>query len=713
MSHGAIFRKWQLFLCGNQGACTLIFNLNLRSRYAWVALVLLLLGVVFVLSSFPKVRLEFTILRLKATGSLAGVGWLDIFRMSRPGSHFNLPELATTPNPYAVIRNPYSSPADISSGSALFQSHCAGCHGANGSGGPGGPALPQRQMVQGGGDWALFRTISSGLPGTAMPGSRLPWLDKWRLVAYLRSLMLRSELSPDSIPALTVHPVPYESIRVADQNRNNWLTYSGSYDSHRFSPNRQITPANAGGLRLLWMRQYGTSEPSIETSPLVIDGYMFVTVPPNRVEALDANTGALIWAYDRDLPARLSLCCRYVNRGLAVLGSTLFLGTLDAHLVALDINTGQVSWDVEIANYKAGYSITSAALALKNLVITGVAGGEYGIRGFIDARDAATGKLVWRFNTIPQPGQPGAETWEGNAWRTGGGPTWLTGSFDPDTNLIYWPTGNPSPNFEGNTRRGDNLYTNSVVALDADRGTLQWYFQFTPHDVFDWDATEIVVLLDRDVAGKRQRLLAQADRNGFYYLLDRETGAFLSAHPFATQTWADGIDSRGRPEINPGAQPTEAGSTVYPGVGGATNWQSPSYSPVTGLMYVPVLDWGGIFYKRHAEYHPGELFEGGSFQFFPNASSQGAVRALNAVTGEVRWEYRNPATNIGGLLSTSGGVVFGSQDQTFFALDANTGQELWHVNTGGRTVAAPVTFLYQGRQMVTIAAGHDILTFGL
>jgi alcohol dehydrogenase (cytochrome c) len=691
-----------------------MFNVTLRSRWAWVAIVLLLLGVVLALS-VPKVRLGLAIVWSKTIGSLPDVGWKDLYRMVRSGSHFNLPELAKTPNPYAAIRNPYSSAADVSAGNELFGSQCATCHGAAGSGGPGGPNLLHRQMAQGSSDWALFRTVSLGIPGTAMPASSLPWLDKWRLVAYVRSLTLQTELSLNSEAALDLHtqPVRYEAIRVADQNLNNWLTYSGSYDSHRFSPDSQISSANASGLRLLWMRQYNAQEPSIETSPLVVDGYMFVTVPPNRVEALNAKTGNLIWAYDRDLPEHLSLCCGRVNRGLAVLGSTLYFGTLDAHLVALDISTGSVSWDVKIADYKTGYSITSAPLTLKNLVITGVAGGEFGARGFIDARDAVTGKEVWRFDTIPQPGQPGANTWDDNSARTGGGPTWLTGSFDPDCNLIYWPTGNPSPNFDGNARRGDNLFTNSVVALNADHGTLQWYFQFSPHDVFDWDATEIVVLLDGNIAGKRQRILAQANRSGFFYLLDAETGTFLLAKPFAKETWADGIDSHGRPIVSPKAHPTEKGTAIFPGVGGATNWESPSYSPITGLMYVPVLDWGGIFYAKHAEYRPGEEFLGGSFQFFDIASAQGAVRALNPMTGEVRWEYRKSATNVGGLLSTSGGVVFGSQDQTFFALDANTGHELWRVITGGRVVAAPITFLCEGKQMVTIAAGRDILTFGL
>jgi alcohol dehydrogenase (cytochrome c) len=549
-----------------------------------------------------------------------------------------------------------------------------------------------------------------------MPPSGLSEREKWRLVAYVKSLMAGSKPPGDSMSASgipTLEPVLYDEIRAADHFPDRWLTYSGTYDGHRFSSNNQITPANAAGLRLLWMRQYDTSGSYLETSPLVVGGYMFVSVPPNRVEALDAKTGTLIWAYDRALPEHLSVCCGYGNRGLAVLGSTLFLGTLDAHLVALDIKTGRVSWDVAIADYNAGYSITGAPLALKNLVITGIAGGEYGIRGFIEARDAATGKQVWRFDTIPQPGQPGADTWEGHAWKTGGGPTWLTGSFDPDANLVYWPTGNPSPNYEGEARAGDNLYTNSVVALDADHGTLRWYFQVMPHDVFDWDATEIIVLFDRNTADKRQRLLAQANRNGFFYVLDRQTGLLRLARPVGKETWADGIDSLGRPVVSATAHPTTGGTNLYPGVGGGANWQSPSYSPLTGFLYVPIMDWGGVFYKGHAEYRPGEFFTGGFFQHFTDVRPEAAVRAVKAETGEVQWEYRNPASSLGGLLSTGGGIVFGSQQQYFFALDAKTGHELWRVGTGGHVAAAPITFLCGGKQMVTIAAGNDILTFGL
>ena len=502
-----------------------------RTAAVWAVIALLLLGFLFALSYLPQARWRIAAVRLKASNSLPDIGWGDLLKMiSRRGNAYHLDKIVDTPNPYLVIEDPYSSSADISDGQNLFRDHCAGCHGADGSGGTAGPNLHARLMAHGGGDWALLQKPSlSGVPGTAMPASSLTEDDKWRLVAFVKSMQPTTlNAAMPSIPATgahALHAVGYEQIVAAGHDSNNWLTYSGSYDGHRFSSDDQIKPTNVGGLRLLWSRQYTTTEKSVETSPLVVDGYMFVTAPPSHVEALDAKTGAVIWTYDRQLPDQISVCCGVVNRGLAILGNTLFLGTLDAHLIALDAKTGKVLWDEQIADYKSGYSITGAPLALKNMVITGVAGGEYGIRGFITARDAATGKEIWRFYTIPEPGQPGSETWDGrDAWKTGGGPAWITGSFDPEANVIYWPTGNPSPNFEGNERPGDDLYSNSVLALDADRGTLRWYFQFTPHDLYDWDGTEIVMLFDTTVGGRREQLLGQADRNGYYYLLDRRLG---------------------------------------------------------------------------------------------------------------------------------------------------------------------------------------------
>jgi alcohol dehydrogenase (cytochrome c) len=683
-----------------------------------VLLLVGLVGSVLLLLSVPRFRWRVEIVRVKAAGGLSDITWRELFHLSRRGDPFHLQGLARTPNAYLVIKNPFVSADDVLAGERIFQTNCALCHGAHGVEGTAGPALQQRQMSKGDSDWALFKTISKGITGTAMPPCSLPENDRWRLVAYVKSLAKGPEshsASPLLLRLQEIGPVRYEDILASGQDSQRWLTYSGSYDGHRFSPNDQITTADASKLRLLWMRQYATTEGAqIETSPLIVDGFMFITVPPNRVEALDAKTGALVWSYDRELPAHLSVCCGYVNRGLAVLGNTLFLGTLDAHLVALDMKTGLVSWDVEIASYKDGYSITSAPLAFKNMVVTGVAGGEYGIRGFIDARDSLTGREIWRFDTIPRPGQPGAETWEESALKTGGGPTWLTGTFDPELNLIYWPVGNPSPNYNGDDRKGDNLYTNSVVALDVDRGDLRWYFQFTPHDLHDWDATEILVSFDKTVDGKRERLLGQADRNAFYYVLDRENGHFRMARPVTKQTWAKEIDAHGRPVMNLAAVPTAEGSTIFPSVGGATNWMSPSYSPITGFIYVPVREWSGVFYSGTFEYHPGEFFLGGHSQILENPPPKGVVRAFDALTGELKWEYANNTTSsVGGLLSTGGGVVFGSVGPFFLALDAKTGRELWRIDTGGWIKAAPVTYSIDGKQIVTIAAGHDLLSFGL
>ncbi len=696
--------------------------LSKNGRIRFVPIILGILTIVFVASvlmvlSVPRFRWRVEIVWLKATGGMTDITWKDLYHMNRHGDPFNLKDLVPTRSAYLAIKNPYASAQDVEDGGKVFQSNCSFCHGTNGVGGGAGPALKGRAMEKGSSDWALFKTVSNGIAGTAMPSSSLPEVDRWKLVGYVRFLAEGVETHSDSPFASRIAhitPVSYEDILASQKDSRQWLTYSGSYDGQRFSPDDQITAANASHLRLQWMRQYTTTETLIETSPLVVDGFMFITVPPNRVEALDAKTGALIWSYDRKLPQHLSACCGYVNRGLAVLGNMVYFGTLDSHLIALDMRTGEVSWDVEIAPYQQGYSITSAPLALKNMVITGVAGGEYGARGFVDARDAVTGKEIWRFNTIPEPGQPGSETWEPDALKTGGGPTWLTGTYDRDLNVIYWPVGNPSPNYNGDGRKGDNLYTDCVVALDADHGTLRWYFQFTPHDVYDWDATEILIAFNKTVAGKTERLLGQADRNAFYYVFDRDTGHFRNAHPIAKETWASKIDDQGRPVINPAAIPTPAGATVFPASGGATNWMSPSYSPITGLMYVPIREWGGIFFSKDGKYQQGEVFTEGSSETLNSPPPIGVVRALDASTGEVRWEFNsNKTSTVGGLTSTRGGVVFGSAGQAFIVLDANTGHELWRMETGGWVKAAPVTYMIDGKQMVTVAAGHDLLTFGL
>lgn len=688
-----------------------------QRKRVWLSIGLLgflvvVMGIATVSLIVPRYRWRVDIVYLKARGQIHGITWRELYALDRRGDPFHLKTLPITRNPYLTIQNPFSSNANIAEGERLFQSNCGLCHGSKGQGGRSGPSLQQRQMVMGGSDWALFKTISNGIAGTGMPPSLLRENERWKLVAYVKSLSegsVAKSLSPLQARLAHITPVQYEDIKNSQPGLDQWLTYSGTYDGQRFSPSDVITKANVPHLRLVWMRQYSAEMP-LETSPLIVDGFMFITVPPNRVEALDAKTGEQLWSYNRNLPAGLTSWYGFVNRGLAVLGKTLFFGTLDAHLVALDIRTGVVLWDSEIADYRQGYNITSAPLALKNLVITGVAGGEAGANGFVSARDAATGKEVWRFETIPKPGQPGSETWASGT-QTGGGPTWLTGSFDPDLNLVYWPVGNPSPNYDGEGRLGDNLYTDSVVALDADRGTLRWYFQFTPHDQYDWDATEIVVAFNKVIEGKQERFLGQANRNAFYYLLDRETGRFDTARSFAKQTWAKEIDAHGRPVMNSFVSPKPEGTIVFPSVAGGTNWMSPTFSPMTGLFYVPATEAGGIFSTAPVQYQVGQLFRGGASQVITNPPQTAAIRALDPLTGEMRWEYSYQSWSAGGLLSTKGGLVFGGLGPIFVALDANNGRELWRVNTGGMVRAAPVTYSVDGQQYITVAAGNDLLTF--
>jgi alcohol dehydrogenase (cytochrome c) len=500
----------------------------------------------------------------------------------------------------------------------------------------------------------------------------------------------------------------------AEKEPGNWLTYSASYKSWRYSPLSQLDRANVHQLQLKWVFQMNTTH-LVETTPLVVDGIMYVSEPPSNVVALDAETGRPFWKYRRSLPRKVNVCCGQVNRGVAVLGDRLYLGTVDAHLVSLDTKTGSVLWDVEVADYRTGHSITVAPLVVKDMIITGISGGEYGIRGFLDAYDAKTGKRRWRFWTIPGPGEPGNNTWEGNSWKIGGAPTWVTGSFDAEQNLIIWGTGNPSPDWNGDVRRGDNLYSDSVIALEADTGKLKWYFQFTPHDIHDWDAVQIPVLVDDEWQGQRRKLLYWANRNAFFYVLDRTTGQFLFGKPFAKQTWAEGLDKAGKPVRLPNTEPTKEGTLVWPGVQGATNWYSPSYNPLTGLLYLSVWENMGRYTKGEAVYSPGNRYIGSVPQIdLPEDPGWGAVRALNPKTGEKAWDFKLHTKPGAGVLSTAGKLVFGGNDEGyFFALDADTGKDLWRVNTGGMVRAGPISFLSKSKQVVAIAAGSAIFTFEL
>ncbi len=512
---------------------------------------------------------------------------------------------------------------------------------------------------------------------------------------------------------LSAEQVPYARTRYAQAKPGNWLTYSGDYRGHRYSALNQITTANVDRLRPVWIHQIRAGDP-FETSPLVIDGVMYLTEPGCKVTALDAKTGGVLWTYQRKLPPAVSICCGSVNRGLAALGDSLYLGTLDARLISLDMKAGAVRWDVAVADHKERYSITGAPLAVKDKIIVGVAGGEFGVRGFVDAYDAKTGKRLWRFWTVPAPGEPGHQTWAGESWKTGGAPTWLTGSYDPELNLIYWGTGNPAPAWNASSRAGDNLYANCFIALDADTGKLKWHFQFTPEDDHDWDSTHVPILIDRVLGGSLRKLVVVANRNGFYYVLDRQSGEFLAGKPFVKQNWAQGLDPRGRPIRRSGSSPTIEGTVVYPGVVGATNWFSSSYSPQTNLVYVPAWEGGSIFYQGESDHTRRGLFMAGGNRPIPGEPPTGAVRALRPESGDLQWEFKLHTPPRGGILSTAGGLAFAStREGYFFALDAATGKLLWRLQTGGEIHANPISYLSDGKQRIAIAAGHAMFVFGL
>ncbi|HLX70812.1 MAG TPA: PQQ-dependent dehydrogenase, methanol/ethanol family [Verrucomicrobiae bacterium] len=509
--------------------------------------------------------------------------------------------------------------------------------------------------------------------------------------------------------------VPFERIRHAADEPGNWLTYGGNYNGHRHSMLEQITPKNVAALKPAWVYQ-SREAGRWEVTPLVVDGIIYVSERPNIVTALDGRTGRPLWNYRRPLPDDVPACCGPVSRGLAVLGDAVYLNTFDCHLVCLDANTGKERWDSVVTNYKNGYSITAAPLAVKDKIIVGISGAEYGIRGFLDAYDAKTGARAWRFWTIPSEGEPGNESWGTNgAWKTGGASTWITGTYDPDLNLVYWGTGNPGPDYNGDVRPGDDLYSCCVVALNADTGILQWHYQYTPHDVHDWDSAQVPLLIDAKVNNKPRKLLVQANRNAFFYVLDRVTGEFITGKAFAKQTWASGLDAKGRPILIPDKEPSADGTLVYPGLEGAVNWPSPSYSPQTGLFYAHAQDdYGQVFYKSNPEYEVGQVYTGGDPRNVLGAEPYGVVKAIEATTGTVKWEFREVAQSNAAMLSTGSGLVFtGTYDGYFYALDAVKGKPLWQFQTGASIQGGPVTFLVNGKQYVAVAAGGGLFAFAL
>jgi alcohol dehydrogenase (cytochrome c) len=496
----------------------------------------------------------------------------------------------------------------------------------------------------------------------------------------------------------------------------DWPTYHGHLSGNRLSPLKEVTADNVSRLSPKWMFPIANAK-RLEVTPIVVDGVMYVTTA-NEAFALDARSGRQIWHYSRPLtPGVIGDAGGAINRGVAVLGDRLFMVTDHAHLLALSRLTGQLLWDVEMADFHQHYGATSAPLVVNNLVLSGTSGGDEGDRGFLAAYRATTGEQVWRFLTIPAPGDPAASTWKGRAIEHGCAAAWLTGTYDPATNLVYWPTGNPCPDYNGDERVGDNLYSSSVIAIEPQTGKLRWYFQFSPHNLHDWDAAQTPMLVDANFHGRPRQLLLQANRNGFFYVLDRVTGAFLLGEPFVHKlTWASGIGPDGRPKMLPGSEPTPGGTKTCPSIEGASNWMSTSYNPSTGLFYVMSLEACSIFTKSSAWWEPGKSFYGGGTSKVPGETPQKVLRAIDIQTGKVVWEIpqTGPGDSWGGLFSTATGLVFYCDDSgALAAVDAKTGAPFWHFNTNQSFRASPMTYAVDGRQYIAVAAGSNVIAFGL
>ena len=493
-------------------------------------------------------------------------------------------------------------------------------------------------------------------------------------------------------------------------DKTHWLTYGGDYRNFRHSPVAGLTPTSVRRLHVAWSAPTGTTG-QFEGSPVVYGGVMYVTTSYNRLLALDARTGEILWRYDVKLPDDLRLCCGPANRGVAIGGDLVVMATLDARLMAFDRKTGKLAWNVALADYKEGYSGTAAPLIVGKLVYTGIAGGEFGALGFIDAYDLDTGKRVWRQKTVPGAGEPGVETWAGESWKSGGSPTWTTGAYDRETNTLFWTVGNPSPDWNGDKRAGDNLYSDSVLALDPLTGKLKWHFQFTPHDVWDYDGNTQLFLVDTVLDGKPAKVIAQPDRNGYFYLLDRVTGRFLRATQYVEQlTWAKGIDAKGRPIVDPAAMPQDNPSArVCPSnLGGMNGSWTGAYDPATGLVYAPSIEACQQYAKGIAVYVKGIPFMGGA----PNTvdanagKAYGLVSAIDVKTGKVKWRYRDPRPMMAGVVSTAGGVLFTSnQEGQALALDQATGKRLWSFRMGGGGRGQPIVYELDGKPYVAIPSG--------
>ncbi len=636
--------------------------------------------------------------------------------------------------------------AQAPNGRQQFEARCSRCHGGDATGGESGPNIVARIDARNDADLGAFLRI--GRPSAGMPAFDLPAPEMSALVAYLRVLVPVSNGGPPAEVRKTVQMADGKTLegRVLNEgmaemqmltndrrirllrktadgryrqvtSETDWSTYHGDASGNRFTKLTQIDKSNVARLAPKWT----FSVPNItqlQNTPVVVGGVMYVS-SANEVYALDAGSGRQLWHYQRDRTKGLvGNASGGFNRGVAISGDRLFMLTDNAHLMSMNRFNGELLWETEMADWRQNYNGTSAPLVVGNLVISGTAGGDEGVRGFVAAYEAATGKEVWRFWTVPKPGEPGGETWKGKSGDHGAAATWMTGTYDPQLDLVYWPSGNPGPDFNGDNRDGDNLYSDCILALEAKTGKLKWYFQFTPHDIHDWDAEEPPVLVDTNWQGQPRKLLIQANRNGLFYVFDRASGQLLLAKAFLKKlNWAKEIDKKGRPVLNELKELPNGESYVCPGITGGTNWYSTSFNPGTGLYYFQALERCNLFSKRDMEWEAGKGFMGGTVRPAPDEPYVKSLRAIDIRTGAIAWDLPQADARFprsGGVISTASGLVFfGENSGSFMAADASNGKVLWEFAANQAWRSSPMTYMFDHRQYIATAAGTSIIAFAL
>jgi len=623
------------------------------------------------------------------------------------GAAFAALAAITLAAPLRVTGQATSQAETAGRGQTLFNDHCVLCHGPLAEGGS-GPDLTNPRWHASHTDAEIATIIRDGISGTAMPGfaGRIDDAGRAAIVELLRGFGKRAIQPTTTVEAPAIRVPPQRLLNTA-ADPGNWLMYGGDYGQTRFTSLAAINRFNVGNLVPVWSFQTGVAD-GLTGMPLVVDGVIFLTTAWNHAFAIDARTGAEIWHYQRRLPpaTELSFCCGPSNRGVSIWNDLVYMATLDAHLVALEARTGRVRWDVELGKTSENLNFKQPPLVVGDRLFVGSAGGDKASRGFIDGYDARTGARLWRFYTVPGPGEAGHDTWPGETWRTGGGAPWMHGTYDPELNQIYWGVGQPFPVYDGDARKGDNLYTNSVVALDPETGRLKWHYQYTPHEVWDYDGVTENIPIEIDYQGRRRKVIIHADRNGHFYAIDRTNGQFLFAKPFVKANWATGFTPEGRPIFNPATIPTYDGVEVCPGAAGGKQWTGMAYSPATKWAYLPVIENCATFFNYGVEAKAKGLPPGpDGFRYLPGQAF-GKVMAIDPASGDIRWQVRTRSPMSASMLATAGGLVFtGDAEGNVVAYDDRSGELLWSYQTGSGIRSGPIAFQVDGVEYLAVASG--------